>query len=67
MFTSSMCDVINTSSLDVYDVDINTSNLDVYDVVIWRNKTSNLDIYDVDIRRHKHEQLWCLWRRHEHE
>jgi hypothetical protein len=34
MFTSSMCDVINTSSLDVYDVDINTSNLDVYDVVI---------------------------------
>jgi hypothetical protein len=45
MFMTSICDVINTSSLDVYDVDINTSNLVVY---------------DVDIPHHKHEQLRCL-------
>jgi hypothetical protein len=42
---TSIFDVINTSSFDVYDVDISRSNLDVYDVAI---------------RRHKHEQLRCL-------
>jgi hypothetical protein len=45
IFMTLIFDVINTSSFDVYDVDINTSNLDVYDFAI---------------RRHKHEQLRCL-------
>jgi hypothetical protein len=45
MFMTSFFDIINTSSFDVYDVDINASNLDVYDVAI---------------RRRKHEQLRCL-------
>ena len=58
---TSIFDVINTSSFDVYDVDISTSNLDVY--MTWLFvviNTSNLDVYDVDIRRHKHERLRCL-------
>jgi hypothetical protein len=57
MFMTSLFDVIKTSNLDVYDVDINTSNLDLMTSIFDVINTSNLDVHDVDIRRHKHEQL----------